>query len=49
MQKTVCDIDGDGKLSVSDVQYVLMFYTDTVAGKTPKWPDGAPDHRYAGK
>lgn len=49
MQKTVCDIDGDGSLSVADVQYVLMFYTDTVAGKTPKWPDGAADHRYAGR
>lgn len=49
MQKAICDIDGDGELSVADVQYVLMFYTDTVAGKTPKWPDGAPDHRYPAK
>lgn len=49
MQKAVCDIDGDGKLSVTDVQYILMFYTQKVAGMTPQWPDGAPDHRYAGK
>lgn len=49
MQKTVCDIDGDGKLSVSDVQYILIFYTEALSGKNPKWPDGASDHRYAGK
>lgn len=49
MQTAVCDIDGDGRITASDAQYILMFYTQTVAGKTPQWPDGAQDHRFAGK
>ena len=49
MQSTTCDINGDGTISVEDAQCILKFYTATVAGLEPVWPDGVKDPRYPEK
>ena len=44
MQSVICDITGDGSLTVEDAQYILKFYTANVAGLNAVWPDGVEEY-----
>ena len=52
-QLAIADVDGDGKLSVKDAQYILMFYGNTIAHIDCNWRDltgnpNAPDYSNLG-
>ena len=40
------DVSGDGRLDVADAQQILMFYSATIANKTPHWQDGTTTAAY---